>query len=251
MKYLIAILSILLFKSCTIPETEVFYNCHDPEHEDFIAPNIIFENFEAVYDTSDISISWLESGYCGLTEYRINLNNRNFENADYSTDWFSENMLELKNLDDGIWDLTIFIHYEIMDHNDDIDLDTFNYEFEINQIRANNLRLSPMYLNINEEEQNSEILIDLIVEELSVEDLSHDNILNGISGFGIELLVPTSLEFINASQINENFTNLDYSDNTEGIESYWQILPYDDLHYKLIFSFLNNLDEQYIFIDEI
>ena len=43
---------------------------------------------------------------------------------------------------------------------------------------------------------------------------------------------------------------LDSFGNSPGIDSYWQIAPYDDLNYKLIFSFMNNLNEEFTFIDE-
>jgi len=62
--------------------------------------------------------------------------------------------------------------------------------------------------------------------------------------------VPTSLEFIEASQINDFFSNLDSFENSSGIDSYWQILPYDDLNYRLIFSFINNLNEEFTFTNE-
>ena len=250
MRFIYLLLYIMFFQNCESIDTGDYINCSDPEHIDFVYPNIILDNFEAIYDTSDIYLSWLDSEYCGVTEYSVDLNNRFFENNDYSIDWFTENYLELKKLDDGIWDLAIYVEYDVMDQYEDFDTDTFNFEFEIDQIPLNNLRLCPMYFDINEADQGSDLYIDLIVEELSVIDLSYDNILIGISGFGVELLVPTSLEFIEASQINDFFSNLDSFENSSGIDSYWQILPYDDLNYRLIFSFINNLNEEFTFTNE-
>jgi hypothetical protein len=248
MRYFYFLILTLLFNNCSLSETEDFTNCHDPEHEEFVYPNIILENFKEVYDTSDISISWFESEYCGITEYNINLNNRNFENADYSKDWFQEDSIELNNLDDGIWDLQIFVFYEIMEYNDVIDIDTFNFEFEIDAIPSNNIRLSPMNLNYNQD--NEFILIDLIVEELLVSELNNEGIENGISGFGIELIIPNNLELIEVLNINENFTSLNDLEESISINSLWQIIPYDLTNNLLMFSLLNNLNDQNTFIDE-
>ena len=247
MRYFYFLILTLLFNNCS--ETGTFNNCHDPESEEFVSPNIILENFEEIYDTSSISISWLPSEYCGITEYNINLNNRYYENIDYSIDWFRLSSIELNDLDDGLWDLQILVHYEIMEHNDEVNIDTFKFEFEIDEIQENNIRLSPMTLNINELAINDDIFIDIIVEELLVSALNEEGISNGISGFGLELIIPNNLELVEVLNINENFTNLNDIEQEDGINTLWQVTPYGSMNDKLTLSLLNNLNDQNTFID--